>query len=220
MEKTHISPTKECVGICNQQKVSCITVNQGKPNPGLPVHLPVPQMVDFQLSILAGKMNTAVAKMSTKMNWSSCDWYHGQGMPPKNIPGHIWIWSYLISYIYIYFLQFQTGTKKNHLCRETGKGLPICRRLSRQVQSFLVPQEWRERKNKQEIKKMGLALRPAYAAFALCFSGNTVQNWWMSLRISAARRLPVTSRCFLNERLEKPIPGKLNNFLVLKMNEG
>lgn len=41
---------------------------KANPNPGLPVHLPVPQMVDFQLSILAGEMNTAVAKMSTKMN--------------------------------------------------------------------------------------------------------------------------------------------------------
>ena len=49
----------------------------------------------------------------------------------------------------------------------------------------------------------------------------------MSSRISAARRLPVSSRCFLNEtrcvvikgRLEKPIRGKLNNFQVLKMGE-
>ena len=64
------------------------------------------------------------------------------------------------------------------------------------------------------------------------FRKKSIQKWWTSLRISAARRLPVSSRCFLNEthtaqgssiccvviqgEAGKHFLRNLNNFQVLK----
>ncbi len=51
-------------------------------------------------------------------NWSSCDCYHGQGMPRKKILGYIWIWS--IFTICPTISSWDTEIE-NLLCRKTGK---------------------------------------------------------------------------------------------------
>ena len=75
-------------------------------------------------------------------------------------------------YIYISPAISNWDPKKIISVGKQGKGCKFVGSFQGKCNPLSYPQEWGERKNKQEIKKVAYA-----AAFAPCFSKNNVQNW-------------------------------------------